>query len=189
MPKTLLSTNEIQFALPHEDAYGLKVIRKIYRKENGEEEARYQYGLPNAVIVTPLTADRKILAVEEAMPDGVRYLHLIGETMEDGETPRQAARRGLLEEAGCESKQFVALPTLLENTTRSERALHFFVALDCQKVQQPETGIAVRSYDILDFWDTMMAYYFKNPGRPHAGGNTLKALALLMPYLGVRPRF
>ena len=179
MPKTLLDSIPMPFAPPGTETYGFQVIQEVW-DVNGERKIYWKYRLPNMVQIVPLTPEGKIIGISEWQPNvGADYLHLPGETFDEGETdPLAVAERGLLEETGYESKQITLLSTILENSGRSDRLIYVCLARECVKATAGEKGIKAKLFSPESFWNEMMQYFFANAGTKHGGGNTLKALTL-----------
>lgn len=184
MAKKLVERKTVEFA-PGENTHGLQVIREAW-DVNGKPKTYWKYGLPDVAQVIAFTPERKIIAISEFQPGvGADYTHLIGETIEAGEEPLEAARRGLLEETGYESDNFALLSTILENSGRSDRKIHIFLAMNCRKAAIGEEDVKIELLEPSDFWNRMMVYFTTNVFAPHGGGNSLKAMALAFHLLGL----
>lgn len=186
MPKKLLSREEKPFAEPGENTFGLSVVKETWGTDRGEK-IYWKYSLPNAVQIVALTTEGKLVAISEFQPGvGADYLHLPGETMEPGETPLDAATRGLLEETGYKSDSVELLTSILENSGRSDRLIYIVLAVNCTKSDcMGEKGIKTVLFEPKDFWSRLMHYFLTNPGHKHGGGNTLKATAVAFNKLGL----
>jgi len=181
----LFSRQEIDFA-PSENTFGLKVLREEWGDKQGNTKTYWKYGLPDGIQVLGITSDKKIVAIEEFQPGvGVNYIHLIGGNIEKDESPEYAAKRELEEETGFSSDNFELLSCVLENTGKSNRCLWFFLARDCKKIQESETGINVKLFTPRDFWKLLMEYFLKNPGEKHGGGNSLRTAVLAFFKMGL----
>lgn len=181
--KQLKSRERIEFSRG-EPTWGLTVFREIWTTPQGEE-VRWQYGLPSSVTVLAITEEGKIVVVGEFQPGlGTNYPHLVGETMEIGELPEETAKRGLLEETGYAAGSMEPLTTILENTSRSERLIHLFLARNCKRVAESEEDIRITLMDPDVFWDFFTNYILTNPEKKHGGTNSLKAMCLAFWKLG-----
>lgn len=188
MPKKLISRQEIPFAQPSENTYGLKIVKEVWQTDRGEK-IYWKYSLPNTVQIFACTTNGKIIAISEFQPGvGADYVHLPGETMEEGESPVETARRGLLEETGYEAGLVKVLSSILENSGRSDRLVHIVMALDCvESNQAAEAGIDTILLDAKDLWGRLMQFFSTNPESKHGGANTLKAAALGLHEFGLLP--
>lgn len=59
-------------------------------------------------------------------------------TVDEGETPEDAARRELLEETGCSGDRFVKIANVTPNSATHRNRLHYFAVYGCRQVQEPE---------------------------------------------------
>jgi len=186
LAKTLIERREIPFAPPQENVYGLRIIMEKWDVD-GTPKTYWKYGLPNVVQVIAFTTDRKIIAIKEFQPGvGTDYIHLIGETLDEGENPLEAAKRGLLEETGyIPDGEGTILSSILENSGRSERIIYLALLDGCSKTREGEKDIKVKLFKPVDFWNTMMRYFSANPMAAHGGGNTLKLMTLAFDRLGL----
>lgn len=185
MSRKLLSREEVPFAPPSENTFGLSIVKEVWETERGQR-AYWKYSLPNTVQIFGVTAAGEVIAVSEFQPGvGADYLHLPGETMEQGETPLPAAVRGLLEETGYAAGSAKLLSSILENSGRSDRLVHIVLATACKKSEREgEREIKVVLLRPGEFWNRLLQYFASNPDCKHGGGNTLKAAALAFQELG-----
>lgn len=190
MSKKLLSREEVPFAPSDENTFGLSIVKEVWETERGEK-TYWKYSLPNTVQIFGVTTEGRIIAISEFQPGvGADYLHLPGETMEQGETPLEAATRGLLEETGYEAGSVKLLTSILENSGRSDRLVHIVLITDCKRgKQEGEKGIKIVLLPPSEFWNRLMQYFATNPDRKHGGGNTLKAAVLAFSQLGLISTF
>lgn len=185
MAKELISRDSVPFADVNDNTFGLSIVKEVWATDRGEK-TYWKYSLPNTVQLFPITTEGKIVAISEFQPGvGTDYIHLPGETMEEGEQPIKTARRGLQEEVGYEAGSLRLLTSILENSGRSDRLIHFVLALDCKKInQENEEGIQTILLEPKDFWDRLMQYLLTNPESRHGGANTLKITTLAFRELG-----
>lgn len=190
MSKCLVSRTEVPFAPPDENTFGLSIVKEIWETEQGKK-TYWKYSLPNTVQIFALTTEGQIIAISEFQPGvGSDYLHMPGETLEEGETPLEAATRGLLEETGYEAGSAKLLTSVLENSGRSDRLVHIVLIKDCKRGEQEgEKGIKIVLFPPSEFWNHLMQYYTTNPDHKHGGGNTLKATVLAFSQLGLISTF
>ncbi|MDP3727539.1 MAG: NUDIX hydrolase [bacterium] len=191
MAFTQVDRSEVQLAPPGEDTYGLRVFVEEWRDgATGQAERRWKYHLPDGVQVLGFTTDGRVIAITEFRPGIGRYLHLVGETFEPDEEPATedtilaAARRGLREETGYKAGPLELLTGILENAGKSDRATHYVLARDCEWVADPEPGIEVCLLAPQELWAALMGYFLADPRARHAGGNSLKLMALAFERLG-----
>lgn len=186
MPKRLISSENMPFAPKETPTYGLEIQKEVWQMDDGAEKIYWKYALPNSVQIFALTTKLEIIAVSEFQPSvGTDYLHLVGETMEKGETPFETAMRGLREETGFRAGKMELMSSIFENSGRSNRLIHMILATKCVKVAtSKEDGIQVRLMDRGQFWKTLMDYFFSDNIHKHGGGNTLKATTLAFQKLG-----
>ena len=131
-----------------------KLLRRVFRMPDGEESVYDIKVEPQVVCILALTPEQQVILACQFRPGPEQILlELPGGCIEAGETPRQAAERELLEETGYRGTiQFVS--TSLDDAYTTLVRLNF-VATDCQKLQEPQTGAgeftAVVSMPIADF--------------------------------------
>lgn len=175
----------VDFA-PGENTYGLKIFKETWLNiAKRQEEVHWKYGLPDGVQVMGFTPDKKVVAIEELYFEKGTKLHLIGGTIEKYEPAQCTARRELLEETGYESEVWIPLSIILENSKKSNRRIHFYLALDCRKVQEGESDIKTVLMNPKDFWCKLMDYFKENPEEEKVAGNSLKLMALAYAHLGL----
>lgn len=79
------------------------------------------------------------------------------------------------------------MSSVLENSRKSERCVHYVLALHCVKVAEPERNIYVGLYPPFHFWQTLLKQLMEEPFSKHHGGNTLQAVTLAFHKLGYIP--
>ena len=184
MSKRLISRTEVPFAPSNENTFSLSIVKEVWETDRGEK-TYWKYSLPNTVQIFALTTEGQIIAISEFQPGvGADYLHLPGETMEQGETSLEAAVRGLLEETGYKAGSAKLLSSILENSGRSDRLVHIVLITECSKTEsEGEKEIKVVLLSPNEFWNRLMQYFVTNPDYKHGGGNTLKAATLAFSQL------
>lgn len=81
--------------------------------------------------VIPITKEGKIILTEQEQPGTIPFVGTLGGRIDDGETPSEAAKRELKEEAGIETDDLVLwyADQFLE---KIDWAVYMFVAYDCE---------------------------------------------------------
>lgn len=103
---------------------------------------------PNTLMVIPTMGD-KIIISEQEQPGHKRDSGLLGGRQNPDETPTQGAQRELLEESGLSSADWELYKTF-EPHAKLDWTLYYFVARDCQKVQEPnlDAGEKIRTFGV-----------------------------------------
>lgn len=85
------------------------------------------------IIVFALTRDRQVVLIRQYR-HGVQdvILEFPGGSVDQGETPLEAARRELMEETGYASEKFIALGQVSPNPAIYRNQLHIFLAVDVE---------------------------------------------------------
>jgi 8-oxo-dGTP pyrophosphatase MutT (NUDIX family) len=101
-------------------------------------EEFYVLEYPDWVNVIAITKDGQFV-MERQYRHGlsVEGMELPCGTMEDGETPLQAAQRELLEETGYGNGEWSKLMTISANPTSMNNRTHCFLAVGVEKIAQP----------------------------------------------------
>jgi ADP-ribose diphosphatase len=112
------------------------ILGRTFRLPDGaEREFEVKVEAPSAVVLA-LRDDGQVVLVREFRPGPEEsLLELPGGEVEDGEEPREAARRELLEETGYEG-ELVDAGTMFD-CAYSTRVRHVFVAHGCRRVADP----------------------------------------------------
>ena len=109
------------------------------RTETGKEiEEYYVLEIQDVSCVIAATKENKFLFIKE-YKHGVQkeILQLPCGYIEKDEQPLDAAQRELLEETGYASKKWKSLGKFAGSPGRLTHYYHFFLAEDCEKVQEP----------------------------------------------------
>ncbi len=120
-----------------------------------------------SVQVIPVTKDKKILLLRERQPDTKTFISLPGGMIARDETPRQAAKRELLEETGFRPKKLL----YWKKTNiggKIDWETHYFIAYDCEKIVSPkhDSGekIRITKKDFESFLLETQKKSFRNKG-------------------------
>ena len=100
----------------------------------------------DSAMVIGVTTDKKIIINDEQQPDTLRYFALPGGVIDKGETPLQAAKRELLEEAGYKAKEWM-LWDERQVSGKIEWAAYTFIAKECEKIADidPDPGEKIKT--------------------------------------------
>lgn len=113
------------------------------RFPNGEEGEWYVNLSHDAVIVLPFFADGSLL-LQKAYKHGageILYEFCAG-MIDEGEKPKQAAERELLEETGHKAESLIFLGKVFANPTGSPMQYHYFLGKNCVFQQAPELEVS-----------------------------------------------
>lgn len=125
---------------PHAKRVFKGVMFDVYQWEqelfNGKKEIFEKIKRPDTVNVIPVTTDGKIVISKQKQPGTTPFLGGLGGRIDEGESPLQAAKRELLEEAGMEANEYV-LWDAIQPSDKIEWAIYSFIAKGCKKIQEP----------------------------------------------------
>ncbi|WP_153732171.1 NUDIX hydrolase [Sporosarcina obsidiansis] len=106
---------------------------------------------PGAVAIIALTADHKLVLVEQFRKALERtILEIPAGKIEPGEEPKLTAIRELEEETGYRANSFTYLQTFSTSPGFANEIIHLYVAKDLEKVEQPAAGDEDEFIDILE---------------------------------------
>ncbi len=115
--------------------YSRKIEKVIYWLPDGRKSDFYIKKEGNPVCILPITKDNKVILARQFRPGPNEILlELPGGGREEGETPRQAAERELLEETGYKGN--FQLVTQVFDCAYSTAHRYCFVATDCEKISE-----------------------------------------------------
>jgi ADP-ribose pyrophosphatase len=113
--------------------YSRKIEKVIFRLANKKEKDFYIKKEGPAVGILAITKDEQVILVKQYRPGPSEILNeLPGGYVDDGESPKRAAERELLEETGYKGK--MQLVTMAYDCAYSTMNRYCMVATSCEKV-------------------------------------------------------
>ena len=101
----------------------------------------YQVDLRSFVIVVPVMDDGRVLMLRQYKHGPRREsLTFPAGFIEAGEAPAEAVKRELLEETGCIAQDWISMGSFVDNGNQRGCEGHYFLARDCVRVQEPQSG-------------------------------------------------
>ena len=88
----------------------------------------------DTVGVIPITDDGKLLLSQQEQPGSAPYIGSLGGRIDQNESPLEAAKRELLEEAGMELDEFILWKSE-QFIEKIDWAIYTFIAKGCRKVK------------------------------------------------------
>lgn len=117
--------------------YSRKIEKVMYRFPDGTEREFYIKKEGPVVCILALTKERKVILAKQYRPGPDEILlELPGGGIEEGETPKQAAERELLEETGYRGNAELVTEALDSAYSTMRRSC--FVAVNCEKIAKPQ---------------------------------------------------
>jgi ADP-ribose pyrophosphatase len=99
----------------------------------GRPQEYHVFEVPDAVVVVPVLADGRIVLIGQyRYPHGRTHWEVPAGRIAPGETPAQAARRELEEEAGCTYGELVELPGFYPLNGISDHFVHAYSLTGCR---------------------------------------------------------
>jgi len=119
----------------------------------------------DTVGIIPITKEGKVILTEQEQPGTAPFIGTLGGRIDEGESPLEAVKRELREEAGIETNNLVLwyADQFLEKT---DWAIYMFIAYDCEvKVSQElDTGEKIKlvHYSYEEFLDLVARDNFRD---------------------------
>lgn len=174
--------SEERLARPDE-TFGLGAERMVVRVGD-RTKIYWRYCLPDGVQVAALNPAGELAVITEYVVGNTSYRqHLVGGTCDvEGESPAATAARELQEETGLQG-QLHLLASVLQDSQRSRRLFHYFLATDCRKVGEPEQGISLSFCNLDSFQRLLVNRMLDVDGQPQSGLNSITCLTLAQVWL------
>lgn len=102
---------------------------------DGEVKIFEKVRRPDTASIIAVTEDCKIMLAKEEQPGKSSFICTFGGRIEQGEDPLFAAKRELLEETGCEAKEWELFYSVQPNG-KIDWAIYTFIAKGCVKVAE-----------------------------------------------------
>lgn len=119
--------------------YSRKIEKVMFKLPDGKESDFYIKREGPAAGVLAITKDQKVILVKQFRPGPEEILsELPGGFVDPNEQPEATMERELMEETGYKGK--VKLVTTCFDDAYSTMNRYCFVATDCEKVSEPQTG-------------------------------------------------
>jgi len=91
----------------------------------------------DTVSVIPVTSTGEIILSEQQQPNTALFIGCLGGRIDEGESPLEAAKRELREEAGMGEGKYVLWDSV-QPLGKIDWAIYTFIAQDCMKVQKQQ---------------------------------------------------
>jgi len=119
---------------------------------NGHEDEYGAIKFPNAALAVPITGDNKVILLRQYRFAVSRYLlEFPAGTLEADESPINAIKREIQEEAGYKAKVWDKLGTLVNAPGYSDEVIHLFLARELHKLDIEIQGDLDEDIEVLTF--------------------------------------
>ncbi|HYD70391.1 NUDIX hydrolase [Azospirillum sp.] len=119
----------------------LKIRVETLELPDGRRVEFHQVDTRDFVIIVPQTDDGRFVLLRQYKHGARRVnVNFPAGTMETGEPPLECARRELLEETGYEADDWTACGGYVLMGNARGATCHLFVARNCRKVAEPDSG-------------------------------------------------
>ncbi|MEL5987175.1 NUDIX hydrolase [Kurthia gibsonii] len=116
----------------------IDVKKDQVRLPNGKTGTRELVKHPGAVGIIPITADGRLIVVEQyRKPLERSIVEIPAGKLEPGEEPAVTAVRELEEETGYGANDFTYLQTIATSPGFADEVIHLYIAKDLYKIEQP----------------------------------------------------
>lgn len=121
------------------DSHWCGLRRDTVELPGGGLQEYHVFEISDAAVVVPVRADGAIVMIAQyRYPHGKTHWEVPAGRIGPGETPEQAVARELREETGHRGGRLERLPGFYPTNGISAHFVHAFVALDCERVGEPE---------------------------------------------------
>ena len=130
-----------------------RVVRQSYRTPDGREHVRETVVHPGAVAIVPMVDDDHVCLIRNYRPSvGRTLIELPAGTLGQGEDPRAAAARELIEETGYRARSVEPLVEFFMSPGILNERMYVFLATGLESgVQQLEAGEQIERLVVA--WD------------------------------------
>ena len=120
---------------------------------NGHEGEYGSIKFPNAALAVPITKDNKVILLRQYRFAISRYLlEFPAGTLETDESPINAIKREIQEEAGYKAEDWDKLGTLVNAPGYSDEVIHLFLARNLTKLDIKVQGDLDEDIEVLTFY-------------------------------------
>ncbi len=131
--KTLKSRNLVENQF-------LTVSENLCQKSNGQlVEHYYIVERKDVIVIATFTTEQQFVLIKQyRYPVNDTGWEIAAGYIEEGEKPEKAAVRELLEETGYQGAEIIALGSHYASSGVMNNTIHFFLALNADKIQAPQ---------------------------------------------------